>query len=201
MSEEPGRPDQVVAQEYWDNFTARNRSIIVDLMYGQLKSTVVCQTCGEVATAFDPYLSIQLPIEDPRDRDQKMKFHFVPHEMHDYEDEVDLYSLKTMPIIEITVTNNTTIMDIKRQLNESLKLEKLDPDEMVVATFQNGRLTNYIGNYILCKDIEPRAKVLIYHTPKESKEYIAAEMNWFKAKPKVKQDVVNKDGSFVSKQS
>jgi ubiquitin C-terminal hydrolase len=40
MSEEPDRPDAVVAKEFWDAFAARNKSIIIDLLYGQLKSTV-----------------------------------------------------------------------------------------------------------------------------------------------------------------
>jgi len=56
MSEELNRPDEVVAKEYWDAFTARNRSIIVDLMYGQLKSTVRCLSCKNISTAFDPFL-------------------------------------------------------------------------------------------------------------------------------------------------
>jgi hypothetical protein len=34
MSEEPNQPDNVVAKEFWDAFIARNKSIIVDLMYG-----------------------------------------------------------------------------------------------------------------------------------------------------------------------
>lgn len=42
MKDHNGRPDSVVSQEYWEGFLARNRSIIVDLMYGQLKSTVTC---------------------------------------------------------------------------------------------------------------------------------------------------------------
>jgi ubiquitin C-terminal hydrolase len=54
MSEETGRPDEVVAKEYWDAYTARNKSMIVDLMTGQLKSTVTCLTCGWVSVAFDP---------------------------------------------------------------------------------------------------------------------------------------------------
>ena len=58
MSEEPNRSDAVVAKEFWDAFLARNRSIIVDLMYGQLKSTVTCLHCGRIATNFDPYLSV-----------------------------------------------------------------------------------------------------------------------------------------------
>ena len=58
LSEEPNRPDSVVAKEHWDAFLGRNQSIIVDLMYGQLKSTVTCLTCSKVSNTFDPYLSV-----------------------------------------------------------------------------------------------------------------------------------------------
>ncbi len=34
LSEDANRPDAVIAKEFWDAFLARNRSIIVDLMYG-----------------------------------------------------------------------------------------------------------------------------------------------------------------------
>lgn len=40
-----GRPDRIIAKEAWDGFTARNQSIIVDLMYGQYKSIVDCPNC------------------------------------------------------------------------------------------------------------------------------------------------------------
>ena len=62
MSEEKNRPDEVVAKEFWDAFLARNQSIIVDLMYGQLKSTVTCLECKNISITFDPFLSIALPI-------------------------------------------------------------------------------------------------------------------------------------------
>ena len=62
MSEDDNRADDVVAKEYWDGFLARNQSVIVDLMYGQLKSTVTCLTCNRITCAFDPYLSLSLPI-------------------------------------------------------------------------------------------------------------------------------------------
>jgi ubiquitin C-terminal hydrolase len=62
MSEEPDRPDAVVAKEFWDAFIARNKSIIIDLMYGQLKSTVQCLTCKYISVTFDPFMSVCLPI-------------------------------------------------------------------------------------------------------------------------------------------
>jgi ubiquitin C-terminal hydrolase len=34
MSDTDGREDELVSEEHWNAFLARNRSIIVDLMYG-----------------------------------------------------------------------------------------------------------------------------------------------------------------------
>ncbi|XP_053617515.1 ubiquitin carboxyl-terminal hydrolase 32 isoform X2 [Plodia interpunctella] len=60
-----GRPDQVVAAEAWEQYTARNQSIITDLFYGQLKSKVRCDTCGHESVRFDAFnmLSLPLPME------------------------------------------------------------------------------------------------------------------------------------------
>ena len=40
LKEADGRPDSEVAQESWDGFCSRNQSKIVDLFYGQYKSTL-----------------------------------------------------------------------------------------------------------------------------------------------------------------
>ena len=44
-----------MAAESWATYKLRNESIIVDLMQGQLKSTVVCPQaeCGKVSITFD----------------------------------------------------------------------------------------------------------------------------------------------------
>ena len=49
----------------WENHILRNKSIIVDLFHGQLKSKVTCKTCGHESVTFDPfnYLSLPLPME------------------------------------------------------------------------------------------------------------------------------------------
>lgn len=61
-----GRSDQVVASESWEATLQRNRSVIVDLFYGQLKSKVACETCGTESVRFDPFslLSLPLPVEN-----------------------------------------------------------------------------------------------------------------------------------------
>lgn len=61
-----GRSDQVVAAESWEATLLRNKSVIVDLFYGQMKSKVTCESCGTESVRFDPFslLSLPLPVEN-----------------------------------------------------------------------------------------------------------------------------------------
>lgn len=65
LKDSDGRPDEEVANEYWENHIRREQSIIVDLFHGQLQSTVKCKVCGHTSVRFDPfnYLSLPLPME------------------------------------------------------------------------------------------------------------------------------------------
>lgn len=57
-----GRPDEEVANDYWQNHLARNDSIIVDICQGQYKSTLVCPVCNKVSVTFDPFMYLSLPL-------------------------------------------------------------------------------------------------------------------------------------------
>ncbi|XP_020583150.1 ubiquitin carboxyl-terminal hydrolase 8 [Phalaenopsis equestris] len=56
------RPDEDVANEYWQNHLARNDSIIVDVCQGQYRSTLVCPFCNKVSVTFDPFMYLSLPL-------------------------------------------------------------------------------------------------------------------------------------------
>ncbi len=57
-----GRPDEVVAQEAWDNYRARNDSVVVDHFQGLYKSTLVCPQCNYRSVKFDPFMYLSLPL-------------------------------------------------------------------------------------------------------------------------------------------
>ncbi|XP_072379109.1 ubiquitin carboxyl-terminal hydrolase 32-like isoform X1 [Diabrotica undecimpunctata] len=65
LKDSNGRPDEIVAEEAWEQHLSRDHSIITDLFYGQLKSKVTCQTCGHESVRFDIFnvLSLPLPME------------------------------------------------------------------------------------------------------------------------------------------
>ena len=62
MKDSNGRPDAVVAAEFWDGLMQRDNSIFVKLFYGQLKSRVNCTICGHVSITFDPFNVLSVPI-------------------------------------------------------------------------------------------------------------------------------------------
>ena len=127
MSEDQTRPDAAIAKEFWEAFTARNRSIIVDLMYGQLKSTVTCLTCGKIALNFDPYLSIQLPIPAPAEPDPSVTFRFVKYQVHEDDDLIDMKSF------EVTIKPKLTILDVKKQIIDEMELTDVKLSELIVC--------------------------------------------------------------------
>jgi len=120
MSEELNRPDAVVAKEYWDAFTARNRSIIVDLMYGQLKSTVRCLACKNISTAFDPFLSISLPIV--KGISQELEWNVVRYDTHEQKE--GEWEPRDMPIIKMKCKPNLTLAQVSQTLINKLKLSE-----------------------------------------------------------------------------
>jgi ubiquitin carboxyl-terminal hydrolase 4/11/15 len=62
MKDDDKREDSVVAREQWNMHLMRNRSIIVELFQGQLKSTLKCPVCQKVSVKFDPFMYLSLPI-------------------------------------------------------------------------------------------------------------------------------------------
>lgn len=95
--------DQEVADESWKRHSSRNKSVIVDLMYGQYKSTLNCPKCMKVSFAFDPYNCLSLPI--PQSNIKKIEVFFIP------------YSYDEEPVSMICFyEGNSTILDIKEQV-------------------------------------------------------------------------------------
>ncbi|XP_010917945.1 ubiquitin carboxyl-terminal hydrolase 8 isoform X2 [Elaeis guineensis] len=63
-----GRPDEEVADEYWENHLARNDSVIVDICQGQYRSRLVCPVCNKVSVTFDPFMHLSLPLPSTKMR-------------------------------------------------------------------------------------------------------------------------------------
>lgn len=194
MSEEKGRSDEVVANEYWDAFLARNRSIIVDLMYGQLKSTVTCLKCNNVSITFDPFLSIALPIQ----KTVEFELVYVPFNIHTHNKETDEYTVQPMPLYTFPLPKNCSIRDAKEILKGKLGLNT-SLDNMVVANQNKGIIAERLSDDLKCDAIDQeRALTTVYEVPTEGmKAPVVAELTFFKNVKKNKKTITDRvDGAI-----
>lgn len=56
------KSENELAEESWNLYLMRNKSIIVDLSQGQLKNTLKCLTCKNQSKKFEPFMYLSLPI-------------------------------------------------------------------------------------------------------------------------------------------
>ena len=68
--ESDGTKDEEAAAQSWRGYLLRNRSIIVDLSQGQLRSTLRCLTCNSKSVKFETFMYLSVPIV--RKRGQKV---------------------------------------------------------------------------------------------------------------------------------
>ena len=61
-------PYNTMAEEAWQRYLRRNRSVIVDLFQGQIKSERRCVECGRQSAKFEPfmYLTVAIPAQDEK---------------------------------------------------------------------------------------------------------------------------------------
>ncbi|OLL26627.1 putative ubiquitin carboxyl-terminal hydrolase 12 [Neolecta irregularis DAH-3] len=110
-----------LALRCWDTHKLRNDSVIVDLIQGLYKSTLVCPECNKVSVSFDPYMDLTLPL--PIIKKWKHEIKFVPWDV-------------STPI-KVVLDKNSTIRTMKEFIADRLKLDpkKLWSAEVWKQTF------------------------------------------------------------------
>lgn len=151
-----GRPDKEVSDDHWSAFTDRNQSVIVDLMYGQLKSRLICSVCSSVSNTFDPYLALSLPI--PKNKCSKINIVYFPCQFSEG---------KKIMRMKMNFENGDTIHDLKRKLQEQFDTE----NDMIVYSFQKRYLVDTkIEDEKTLGSLEDEAKLAVYEYDVEKKK-------------------------------
>uniref|UniRef100_A0A8C5RSC0 ubiquitinyl hydrolase 1 n=1 Tax=Laticauda laticaudata TaxID=8630 RepID=A0A8C5RSC0_LATLA len=126
LKDSDGRPDWEVAAEAWENHLRRNRSIVVDLFHGQLRSQVKCKTCGHVSVRFDPFNFLSLPLP----MDSYMHIEIIVTKLDG-----------TTPIrYGLRLNMDEKYSDLKKHLSE---LCALKPDQILFAEVHSSNIKNF----------------------------------------------------------
>ena len=129
--EEKGN-DTIKSHNSWIDFLRRNQSVLVDLFYGQFKSTLKCpdQNCKNISIIFEPFLSLSLPLGS------KLK----PFEI---QTSFIFYDIKIKPIsLTYTFYKPTNVMALRNKVAKALNIHPLS------FLISNIYSTDKIGKFI-----------------------------------------------------
>lgn len=145
-----GRPDQIVAQEFWDGLMKRDNSIFVKYFYGQLKSRLRCLICKNISITFDPYNVLSVPIPKTT-YTAKLNIKYYPLDF-------------SKPVLNIALTlssERAQISEVKEKVKDAvaqyLREEGEDPDEAlppIVCISKDKKVEQMAQSKIILSEIE-----------------------------------------------
>ncbi|TDH68264.1 hypothetical protein CCR75_008405 [Bremia lactucae] len=102
-----GRPDAVVAEEWWQNYQKREFSVMVALFTGQYKSLLECLICRYESARFEPFTFLQLSLPESNTRSIELTIFF----------RTDRVPMR----FSVRVRNNDKLKTIKEKVAELIK--------------------------------------------------------------------------------
>lgn len=160
--EADGKPDNIVSKLNWEAHSMRNQSKIIDLFYGQYKSTIECPKCSFISITFDPFHLISLPI--PNESMISLHIYYISQNYSDF-------ALK----FRLTLKENTFISVIKQMVCKKLNfLEEnhevyLLKDQLIVEKVDENKNLKYLDDaknhfcmiFEMDNKIEDQYKILV----------------------------------------
>jgi len=110
-----GRPDDELADIWWNNHLQRELSIIEALFTGQYKSSSTCKTCKYESARFEPFAYLQLPLPE----DDQISVQCV---LYPLKDEVDIMKYS------VRVRHDGTVADVLINLAKMMHADENDCD-------------------------------------------------------------------------
>lgn len=120
--------DEEMAKESWKRHILRNQSLIVDLMHGLYKSTVLCPNCNKTSITFDPFDSITLPL--PQGQEKRLNFYYIF-----YQSEKSPFSMA------VEYTQSHSIDHVKKEIIEKLSTTE---SSFIFASILNDQIKGFI---------------------------------------------------------
>ncbi len=154
--DEANKDDATKSKEQWIGFLRRNQSTLVDLLYGQYKSTITCP-CSNISTTFDPFLSISLPMVN-RTQAFEIKCYFI------------FYDISITPIeLNVSFSTKTTITALRNKISRILNI---NPMSFLIAKFDSKHNLDALIN---CKNFLIRQ--YSYHSYIDKEPYFIFQIN------------------------
>ena len=152
------KEDPEKSLEQWVGFLRRNQSALVDILYGQFKSTLHCPDtqCQNTSVTFDPFLSISLPLAAKTETYEVKCFYIF-------------YDIRIPPLqLNVQFSIETTIMALR---NKVAKILHIHPHSFFVIKMDSQ------GNYDHIVHSSALLKVNNYNLSENSKPFFLFQID------------------------
>jgi len=156
--DETKQEDHIKSRNQWIGFLRRNQSALVDILYGQYKSTLHCpdQDCQNISTTFDPFLSISLPLAHKTET-YEVKCFFI------------FYDIRISAVqLNLPFSTETTMMALR---NKVAKILNVHPFSFLVIKMDSQ------GNYDHIVHSSALLKVNNYNVSENSKPFFLFQID------------------------
>ena len=111
--EERELPDEIKSKIEWNNYLRRNQSILVDLFYGQFKSTVTCSECKKSCIDFNIFSSLSVNLKNINKKANS----------EEISNKIDKLNINSKQNSEIKNSDKTNIDEDKENKSTNQKIE------------------------------------------------------------------------------
>ncbi|KAF7851955.1 hypothetical protein BT93_L1664 [Corymbia citriodora subsp. variegata] len=167
MKDAADRPDEEVAEEYWQSHLVRNDSIIVDVCQGQFRSKLVCPMCKKLSITFDPFMYLTLPLPSTTMRSMTVTV-------------ISTDGVALPSPLAVSVPNCGSLKDLIQALSVACFLR--DDETLLVAEVYKNCIFQYLDDPSDSIDlIRDNDQIVAYRLPKGSEPSVLVEFVHTKA--------------------
>eukprot|EP00931_Biecheleriopsis_adriatica_P059602 TRINITY_DN35688_c0_g1_i2.p1 TRINITY_DN35688_c0_g1~~TRINITY_DN35688_c0_g1_i2.p1 ORF type:complete len:2117 (+),score=462.65 TRINITY_DN35688_c0_g1_i2:173-6523(+) len=155
-------PDDEKAVLQWERHRARNRSLIVDVFEGQLRSQLKCCRCGHASSTFEPfrYLSIPIP-SNHMDRCVLRVVYFPVPSSPGERPQLTRYS--------VTVPKSSTVQRVQMALSHKLPVPM---SSVLLAEVYRSRIHRYLDPNLPLSDVRAEDQLFAFEVLQKTQDLI-----------------------------
>lgn len=164
-ADEDNLPDEEKAARQWERYRASNRSLIVDVFEGQLRSQITCCQCGASSTKFEPfrYLSVPIPSNHVDRATLRVVFFPVPFSRGEERPQLQRFS--------VCVPKSSTVQKVEWALSRLLPVPMT---VVLLAEVYRSRIHRYLDTSLPLSDVRAEDQLFAFEvlqTPQELAQY------------------------------
>jgi len=144
-----GTDDEKKGRDSWNKYRKREDSVIIDNIYGQIRSQVICPECGKYSVKFDPCGILQLPFPN-----NNSKLQVVTLVRADRKVPACMYS--------VSVPKNGSVMDLTEALASTAGV---DARQLVVCEIYQSKVYKVFSGRHDLSSIMANDKIFAFECP------------------------------------